>query len=84
MPPALPGNMSSLSGERRRSCLGEVGATHEREFRGRRNVQSAKWISTWVPTIFPLSVGPHTFNMQYESSSGTSNCSANYLKVQPL
>jgi hypothetical protein len=48
------------------------------------NPQSTRRISSWYSSIFPLSVGPHTFNMQYESGSGTANFSANYLKVQPL
>jgi opacity protein-like surface antigen len=51
---------------------------------GAGNVQSTRRISTWIPSIFPLSPGTHAFNMLYEASGGTGNFSANYLKVQPL
>jgi hypothetical protein len=48
------------------------------------NVQSTRRISTWIPAIFPLAPGGHSFTMAYASTSGTANFSANYLKVQPL
>jgi hypothetical protein len=51
---------------------------------GAGNLQSTRRISTWLPALFPLSVGPHSFNMQYAATGGTGNFSANYLKVQPL
>jgi hypothetical protein len=51
---------------------------------GAGNLQSTRRISSWLPAYYPLSVGPHTFNMQYAATGGTGNFSANYLKVQPL
>jgi hypothetical protein len=51
---------------------------------GAGNLQSTRRISTWLPTLFPLSAGPHTFNVQCAATGGTGNFSADYLKVQPL
>ena len=48
------------------------------------NLQSTRRISTWLPTIFPLAPGGHSFTMAYAATGGTGNFSANYLKVQPL
>jgi uncharacterized membrane protein YjjB (DUF3815 family) len=41
-------------------------------------------ISTWLPAIFPLAPGGHSFTLAYAATGGTGNFSANYLKVQPL
>jgi opacity protein-like surface antigen len=51
---------------------------------GAGNLQSTRRISTWLPAIFPLSPGSHTFGIQYAATGGTGNFSANYLKAQPL
>jgi hypothetical protein len=48
------------------------------------NLQSTRRISTWIPAIFPLAPGGHSFTMAYVATGGTGNFSANYLKVQPL
>jgi hypothetical protein len=47
-------------------------------------LQSTRRISSWLPALFPLAAGSHTFTMQYAATGGTGNFSANYLKVQPL
>ena len=51
---------------------------------GAGNLQSTRRISSWFPAYYPLSVGPHTFNMQYAATGDNGTFSANYLKVQPL
>ena len=51
---------------------------------GAGNLQSTRRISTWIPAIFPLAPGGHSFTMAYAATGGTGNFSANYLKVQPL